>query len=154
MNTNRPNRKPRRLRRMMRNRGYRMTSAREAILDVLSKETKHLSAKEVYSKVLLIEPGTGLTTVYRTLETLSEMGIVNKIEIGDKTSRYELIREGHRHHHHIICTNCSKVIDYDDFMEEEQEMFCKLEKELEKKYNVDIKGHNVQFFAICKECRK
>ena len=140
--------------RMMQGRGFRVTAPREAVLSILEKEQTHLSAKEIYSKVIAIEPSVGLTTIYRTLEMLAEMGVINRVEIGDKTTRYEIKSNSSKHHHHIICTNCRKVIDYSEFSEEEKKLFTKMTKNIEKKYNVKITGHNVQFFGICLECEK
>lgn len=140
-------------RRTMRGRGLRITAPREAVMDVLYRKSTHMSAKEIYGEVLKIEPSAGLTTVYRTLEMLADMGIVSRVEIGDKTTRYEIKDDsaGTAHHHHIICTNCRKVIDYSDFSDEEVELFSKMTKNIEKKFNIKITGHNVQFFGICLE---
>lgn len=142
-------------RRMMRGRGFRITAPREAVMEVLMDSKIHLSAKEIYAKVLRIEPSAGLTTVYRTLETMADMGIIARVEIGDKTTRYELKKPGQsEHHHHIICTNCRKVIDYNEFSEEEVELFKKMTESIEKKFNIKITGHNVQFFGTCLECEE
>ena len=94
--------------------GYRMTVPRQSILDVLSKTSKHLSAEDVYMAVHKIYPNVGLTTVYRTLELLVQMGLVFKFDFGDKRARYELTEgpKGARHHHHLICTACGRVVDY------------------------------------------
>ena len=139
-------------RRAMRGRGLRITAPREAVMEVLSKSDTHMSAKDIYAEVLKIEPSAGLTTVYRTLEMLADMGLVSRVEIGDKTTRYEMNEHKDApHHHHIICINCRKVIDYSDFSEEEVELFSKMTKSIEKKYNIKITGHNVQFFGICLE---
>ncbi|MGB2599017.1 MAG: transcriptional repressor, partial [Candidatus Omnitrophota bacterium] len=85
--------------------GYRMTVPRQAIMDVLSGTDKHLSAEDIYMKVHKMYPNVGLTTVYRTLELLTQMGLVVKFDFGDGRARYELI-EGPKseHHHHLICT--------------------------------------------------
>ncbi|MGB3114427.1 MAG: Fur family transcriptional regulator, partial [Candidatus Omnitrophota bacterium] len=70
--------------------GYRLTMPRKAILEVLSKAEKHLSAEEVYLRVHKIYPNVGLTTVYRTLELLVQMGVIYKFDFGDGRARYEL----------------------------------------------------------------
>ena len=67
-----------------------MTAPREAILSVLNKTSKHLSAEDVYMAVHKIYPTVGLTTVYRTLELLVHMGLVFKFDFGDGRARYEL----------------------------------------------------------------
>ncbi|OPX33745.1 hypothetical protein B1H10_05175 [candidate division KSB1 bacterium 4484_188] len=97
-----------------RGRGLRFTEPRRAILDVLSTTTDHLSAEDIYLAVHGDYPGIGLTTVYRTLELLIEMGLVYRFQFGDGRNRYELIQNRLKpgHHHHLVCINCKKIIDY------------------------------------------
>jgi Fur family ferric uptake transcriptional regulator len=136
-------------------RGYvsRLTIPREAILHLLSHTSKHLSAKEIYARLHKMHPGIGLTTVYRTLDLLVRMELINKLDIGDGQSRYEFTSgEKKEHHHHLICTNCGKIIDYSDFVEEELELVKKAEKNLAKKYNFTVKDHNIEFYGLCEKC--
>jgi len=132
-----------------------MTVPRQAILDVLSRTSKHLSAENVYIAVHKIYPNVGLTTVYRTLELLVRMGLVFKFDFGDGRARYELSEgpKGAGHHHHLVCTNCGRVIDYTDFIDEEVELLNRTEKGLSKKYNFDITNHLIQFYGLCEGCR-
>lgn len=134
--------------------GYRLTLGREAILDVLSKTEEHLSAEDIYIKIHTKYPNVGLTTVYRTLEVLSDLGMVYKLDFGDKKSRYELAEgpKGAHHHHHLVCTECNSVIDYTDFIDKEIELLRETEKGLGEKYNFKITNHLIQFYGICKEC--
>lgn len=138
-----------------RGQGYRITVPRQAILEVLSKTDEHLSAEDIYLKVHKVYEGIGLTTVYRTLELLVNMGLVFKFDFGDKRARYELSEgpKGERHHHHLVCTKCNRVIDYTDFLDEEKELLDKTEKSLSKKYNFAINSHSIQFYGLCDRCR-
>ena len=135
--------------------GYRLTIPRQAILDVLSKTSKHVSAEDVYFSVHRVYPGVGLTTVYRTLELLVQMGLVFKFDFGDGRARYELSEgpKGTRHHHHLVCTACSRVIDYTDFIDEEIELLNQTEKGLSKKFNFKITNHLIQFYGLCDRCK-
>jgi len=136
--------------------GYRMTVPRQAILDILSKTSEHLSAEDVYKTVHKIYPHVGLTTVYRTLELLVQIGLVFKFDFGDGRARYELSEgpKGERHHHHLVCTDCGRVIDYTDFIDEEIELLNQTEKGLSKKYNFKITNHLIQFYGLCDKCKK
>ena len=98
--------------------GFRITFGREAILDVLSKANKHLSAEDIYMKIHPSHPSIGLTTIYRTLEILANIGLVFKFDFGDGRARYELAEgfQKENHHHHLVCTECKRVIDYNDFI--------------------------------------
>jgi Fur family ferric uptake transcriptional regulator len=132
----------------------RWTAPRESILDILSKTRGHLSAKEIYAALYRSHPGIGLTTVYRTLELLHGLGIVQKVSPGDSQSRYELKSVDQQdHHHHLICTRCGKIIDYRDFVQEELDLVRKTEAALKKKYNFAIQDHNIEFLGLCDKCR-
>ncbi len=135
--------------------GMRFTEPRRVILEVLGNTVEHLSAEEIYMRVYKKHPNIGLTTVYRNLYTLERMGIVTKFHFGDGCHRYELI-EGHKkpdHHHHLVCTGCKRIIDYDDFMDEEIEYIKKVEKALSRKHSFDITDHVIQFYGLCKKCK-
>lgn len=136
--------------------GYRMTVGREAILEVLTNTKGHLSVEEIYLKVYEKYPSIGLTSVYRTLDLLVNMGVVLKFDFGDGRARYEIIDKDDKssHHHHLICTRCKRIIDYTDFIDEEIELLKKTEKGLSDKYKFDIKNHVLQFYGICSECNK
>lgn len=132
----------------------RWTVPREAILDLLSSTSKHLSAKEIYAALYRMYPGIGLTTIYRTMDLLVRMGLINKLNIGEGQSRYEFKSgEKKEHHHHLICTNCGKIIDYSDFIKEELELVKKTEKNLAKKYNFIVRDHNIEFYGLCENCK-
>ncbi|HLR71989.1 MAG TPA: Fur family transcriptional regulator, partial [Pseudogracilibacillus sp.] len=97
-----------RIKKQLHAKSYKLTPQREATLTVLlEREEDHLSAEEVYLLVKEKAPEIGLATVYRTLELLSELKIVDKINFGDGVSRYDLRKEGVEHfHHHLVCMEC------------------------------------------------
>jgi Fur family ferric uptake transcriptional regulator len=113
-----------------------------------------MSAKEIYASLYKSHPGMGLTTVYRTLELLAQMGLITKLTLGDGQSRYEFKSgEKKEHHHHLICTECGKIIDYTEFLDEELELVKKTEERLAKKYDFKITDHNIEFLGLCKKCK-
>ncbi len=134
--------------------GYRLTLGREAILDVLSKTDDHLSAEDIYMKIHPKHPGVGLTTIYRTLDVLSNLGMVYKLDFGDGRARYEFAEgpKGAHHHHHLVCTECGRVVEYTDFIDEEMELLKQTEDGLSKKYHFKITNHLIQFYGLCQEC--
>jgi len=134
--------------------GFRLTIPRQAILDVFSKNPKHLSAEEIFLLVHRNYPGIGLATVYRTLDLLTQMGIIFKFDFGDGRSRYELADEATKgHHHHLICIRCGRIIDYSDFMEKEEKFTKELETELSQKYKFKINSHQIHFYGLCGKCQ-
>jgi len=127
---------------------------REAILELLSRSSKHMSAKEIYASLYKSYPRMGLTTVYRTLDLLARIGLITKLILGDGQSRYEFqSKEKGEHHHHLICTKCGKIIDYSEFLDEELNLVKKTEERLAKKYNFIIQDHNIEFLGTCKKCK-
>jgi len=133
----------------------RWTEPRDIILDVLSRSKGHLSAKEIYDALHLTHPGIGLTTVYRTLELFRRLGFIQKVASPDGQARYELRTEENKgHHHHLICLRCGKIIDYQDFADEELELVKKTEKALAQKHNFLIFDHNIEFLGLCDKCRQ
>jgi len=133
----------------------RWTVPREAILEFLSKSSKHMSAKEIHASLCKSYPRMGLTTIYRTLELLARMGFITKLTLGDGQSRYEFkSSEKEKHHHHLICTECGKIINYSEFLDEELKLVRKTEERLAKKYDFKILDHNIEFLGICEKCNK
>ncbi len=133
--------------------GYRITVGREAILAVLAAADKHLSAEDIYLRAHPRYPQIGLTTVYRTLDILAQMGLILKHDFGDGRARYELAQgPTSNHHHHLVCTGCNRVIDYTDFIKDEVELLKRTQNGLSKKYNFRITNHEIQFFGLCERC--
>ena len=135
--------------------GYRLTVPRQAIFSVLSKSSEHLSAEDIYLKVRGIYPAVGFTTVYRTLELLSQMGLVFRFDFGDGRSRYELA-EGPdtNHHHHLICTGCGRIIDCGEFIAEEAKVVKQMEQTLSKKHDFQINSRRIRFLGLCGKCKQ
>ncbi len=136
--------------------GFRVTNPRETVIAVLRRTEKHLSAEDIYVSALKENPSIGLTTVYRTLDLLHQIGVVQKFEFGDGKARYELIHNPQKkeHHHHLVCMHCKTIIDYTNFMKEELELMNKTEKQLSKKHNFKILHHTISFYGICEKCQE
>jgi Fur family ferric uptake transcriptional regulator len=133
--------------------GYRITIGREAIFEVLTNTKAHLSAEEIYLKVNEKYSSIGLTSVYRTLDLLANMGMLQKFDFGDGRARYEMLDNENNHHHHLVCTKCKRIIDYKDFIDDEVELLKKTEKGLSEKYKFEIKNHFLQFYGVCSDCK-
>ncbi len=135
--------------------GYRVTIPRQAVLDKLSCSSKHLCAEDIYISIHKKYPGVGLTTVYRTLDLLINMGLVHRFDFGDGKTRYELTEgKNKEHHHHLVCTECGRIVDYNDFVDEELEFLKRAETNLSKKHKFNIKSHQIHFYGLCNSCSK
>ena len=115
-----------------------------------------LSAEDIYLAVHKFYSNIGLTTVYRNLEMLVNIGMVVKFDFGEGRSKYELSEQynGKGHHHHLVCKKCFRVIDYSDFMQDEVKFLKSTVKGLSEKYNFNITDHLIQFLGICEKCEK
>lgn len=134
--------------------GLRWTLPRKAILDLLSRTPRHMNAKEIFATLQKHYPGIGLSTIYRTLDLLTQKKLLNRLYIGEGQSRYEYRSEAEtEHRHHIICTRCGKIIDYSDFLEEELALIKRTEENLAKKYQFRVYDHNIESYGLCKNCQ-
>lgn len=130
-------------------RNYRLTPQRQQVLEIFLKNPdRHLSADEIYALAHRENPEIGMATVYRTLELLSDLKIIQPLNFGDGRSRYELTREDKHTHHHLICLSCGKVGEVDE------DLLEKLEEAIEREYGFRIVDHKVQFSGYCAACRR
>src|SRR5665647_488206 len=137
-----------RIKELVKAKGYKLTSQRRAILDIILKnEGKHMSTEEVFLEVKKVYPEIGLATVYRTMLLLEEMQVLLRHNFDDGRNRYEYNHpEEDHHHHHLICKKCGKVFEVEEDLLEE------LEIKIEQKYKFKVMDHKVQFMGYCSEC--
>src|SRR6476659_2432799 len=97
----------------LRHAARKITGPRQAILEVLRKQPHPLSNKEIHQA--LGKADCDLATIYRTMHTLEKMGLVMRFDFGDGVARFELnCGDARDHHHHLICTECSRVVELED----------------------------------------
>jgi Fur family transcriptional regulator, ferric uptake regulator len=126
--------------------GYRLTAARRAILEALLASGGHITADGLAEAVRPIAPGVGRMTVYRTLELLSELGLIRPVYQGTGAAHYILMENGH--HHHLICSNCDRVIEFEECLVEE------MARALGGRFDFHIQGHLIELYGLCQACRK
>lgn len=129
----------------LREAGYKLTHARLTVLQVLGDHSKHLTSTQVIDAVAAIDPTIGRASVFRTLDLLTELALIRPTYIdGSGTPAYVLLPNGH--HHHIVCTSCNRVIEFDDCG------LAELEQRLESQYQVKLTGHLLEFYGRCALC--
>lgn len=95
----------------LRAQGHRLTPQREMVILALHEASGHLSADDIYARVLEQNPYVDRSTVYRTLELLRDMGLVSQVQVAGDPNTYELaVRSPH---HHLRCKGCGRVFDID-----------------------------------------
>lgn len=125
---------------------YKLTKQREDILKVfIQNKNQHFNAEELFEKVQEINPEVGLATIYRSLELFCELDIIRQLDFDNSYKRYELNVKGN-HHHHLICLECGKIVEFND------EVLEKFENSVEEEYDFKIVNHRIKFYGFCKEC--
>jgi Fur family ferric uptake transcriptional regulator len=127
--------------------GYRRGGARAAVVDVLAAEDCCLSAQEIHDRLRAEGRPTGIASVYRVLELLSEHHLVQKVDVGGSVAHYERHDPTGHHHHHVVCDRCGAVAVFEDE---------RLEDELERiteSLGYAIEGHDVILRGVCSVCR-
>ncbi|HKM03409.1 MAG TPA: Fur family transcriptional regulator [Lachnospiraceae bacterium] len=135
----------------LKNKSLKVTTQRMLVLEVLSAcPDRHLTAEEIYDLVKTDYPEIGLATVYRTIQLLLEMHLIDRINLDDGHVRYEIgdgeTDEGKHHHHHLICKRCGKVDAFEDDLLED------LESRIQITTGFCVVDHEVKLYGYCKEC--
>lgn len=135
----------------LREKGLKVTQQRMLVLQTLAENTgSHMAAEDIYEVIRGGYPEIGLATVYRTLQLLLEMRLVDRINLDDGCVRYEIghLFEGDtkHNHHHLICRACGKVLPFEDDLLEE------LERHIEEDTDFHVQDHELKFYGLCKDC--
>lgn len=136
---------------ILRDKGLKVTNQRILVLEVLSKSPdKHLTAEEIYEQVKVDYPEIGLATVYRTIQLLLELNLIDHINLDDGFVRYEIAAkdggESKHHHHHLICLKCGSVFSFED------DLLDELEERIKKTTSFKVVDHEVKLYGYCKNC--
>jgi len=127
--------------------GFRQTKARRAIIELLIVSKNPLTIAEILRKLSVeFSLAVDKTTAYREISFLLEKQIAREIDFGDKKKRYE--SNIGDHHHHLVCTNCGKIEDFElkqDLQEEE--------KRISQNKNFKVTSHSLEFFGLCASCQ-
>jgi Fe2+ or Zn2+ uptake regulation protein len=129
----------------LRERGYRLTPQRLAIMQILEDDGGHLSPVEIYERAVTHMPGITEATVYRTLDFLASNSLVLVAHVGDGRLVYEVA--GHNHHH-LICHVCGKTVEI------EHHLLESLYAEFSEQTGFTIDHWHVTFFGVCPDCSK
>lgn len=132
-------------------RGLKVTRQRIMVLEAIAScPEEHLTAEEIFELVKVDCPEIGLATVYRTIQLLSELRLIDRISFDDGFVRYEMgsapNQKQKHHHHHLICMKCGKVISFQDDLLEE------LEAKIAVTTGFRVVDHEVKLYGYCVEC--
>lgn len=127
----------------------RHTRPRRLIADrlvELAVSGENFTIDELWQEMRELDPHLGRATVYRSVEKLVTMGLLDRVDFADGTHLYRVCEENH-HHHHLTCTQCHLVVEIDVCLPVEQL------NAIGNKTNFNIEGHSLTLFGRCKSCR-
>ena len=130
----------------LKDRGYRLTPQRIAVLKVLAVSKGHPSVEQIYERVRADFPTTSLATIYKTVTLLKEMGQVLELGFSDGRNRYD----GYKPypHPHLVCVRCGKIVDV------KVDALSELPQEVTRKTGYKIVSHRLDFFGLCPQCQE
>jgi Fur family ferric uptake transcriptional regulator len=125
----------------------KITGPRAAILEILRWHPHPLTNREILAA--LPRGRCDLATVYRSMHMLEAMGMVKRFDFGDGTARFELVAEhDDGHHHHLVCTQCSNVVEIEECFPVE------IEQRIATRNGFKSVTHKLEFFGICPDCQQ
>jgi Fur family transcriptional regulator, ferric uptake regulator len=122
--------------------GFRSGGGRRQVVDLLGRQSCALTALEIDRRL----PEVGRATVYRALEQLESLGLIQKVDLGAEAAGYERVDPGGHHHHHIVCEQCGRVVTFED---------DQLEKAiiaLGQRPDFSVYSHDVTLRGECASC--
>jgi Fur family ferric uptake transcriptional regulator len=128
--------------------GYRRGGARTAVVEMLGRQRCAVSARDIDDALRDTGRVVGRASVYRTLETLAELKLVQRLDLGSGEKRYEPHQPTGEHHHHLVCDHCGQVQPFED-----PELEAALEK-LAGRVDYAVDEHDVVLHGACGDCRE
>lgn len=131
----------------LRDAGLRRGGARRAVVDFLEHQDCCRSAQEIHDGIVARGGAVGVASVYRALDTLADLHLVQRVDVGDGIARFEPFGDEDEHHHHLVCDDCGRVEPFTD---------DRLEHALEGaagRLGYAMEQHEVVLRGACADCR-
>jgi Fur family transcriptional regulator, ferric uptake regulator len=122
--------------------GFRSGGGRRQVVDLLGTQDCALTALEIDKRL----PDVGRATVYRALEQLESLGLIQRVDLGGDASGYEPVDPSGHHHHHIVCEHCGRVVPFED------EGLERAIVALAKRPDFNVSSHDVTLRGECASC--
>jgi Fur family transcriptional regulator, ferric uptake regulator len=130
----------------LRRSGHRGAGARTAVVSLLGSQECCLSAQEIFDRLRGSGRRVGIATVYRVLDLLTGLQLVQRVDVGDGIARFEPAHPDGEHHHHLVCGHCGRVVAFED---------PALERALaglSTRLGHDVAAHDVVLRGECADC--
>lgn len=132
-------------RKIIRELGLKVTEQRILILEVICAGPSHFTAQDVFETIQPVNSSIGFATVYRFLRTLSEHEYVTEVRMGGMPARYEWA--GKRHHDHLTCVSCHKIVEFENSEIE------RLQEKVAREFGFELTHHLLELYGRCPDCR-
>ncbi|MDX1917620.1 MAG: Fur family transcriptional regulator [Candidatus Caenarcaniphilales bacterium] len=133
----------------LKQKGYRRSKLREAVISVLQKSQSPLSVTDLIEALSQRDLIRNKTSIYRELETLLQEKVIHELDLMDGKKRYEILPEGEDHHHHLICRLCGSIQCFDL-----ADDLRSLEKQIHEQKKFLVQSHVLEFFGRCESCQR
>ncbi len=130
----------------LKSKSLKITPQRELILEEVSSSHDHFEVDNLFVRLYGKNVHISRATVYRTLNLLVEGGFLREVISGERHSHYERIL-GHRHHDHLVCLGCGKIIEFSNVRIED------LQDEVCREHNFESHSHRLQINGFCRNCQ-
>jgi len=124
--------------------GLRVTNQRALILDIIRRG--HLDADEIYRQAREKQPRLSLSTVYRTLQVLKKLGLVEELHFDEAHHHYEI--KPSSEHHHLVCLGCGKVVEF------KCPLSPKMKEDIAREKGFEVTGVEIRMTGYCPKCRQ
>ena len=126
--------------------GFRSGGARRELLELMGTQRCALSALEIEDRLAAGPRRVSRASVYRILEQLEELGLVQRVEVGAGITRFEPIRVDHDHHHHLVCDNCGSLQPFTD------EALERAVARASERVDLEVSEHEIVLHGTCPDC--
>jgi len=126
--------------------GYRRGGARRELVTLMGEQRCALSALELEQALADGERRVSRASIYRILEELEEVNVVQRVDVGAGITRYEPLRHGRGHHHHLVCENCGRLEPFSD------EGLERAIARLSQRVPLEVSEHEVLLRGACEDC--
>jgi Fur family ferric uptake transcriptional regulator len=131
----------------LREHGLRFTPERRAILKAVYRTHDHFRAEDLEGRVRAGSKRVSRATIYRTLKHLAACGLLREVALGGKQTWFEHTL-GHKHHDHLVCVSCGRVVEFlDDTLEQVQQRLC-------REHGFVPMSHRMRIMGLCRRCAR
>jgi Fur family transcriptional regulator, ferric uptake regulator len=130
----------------LRRAGHRSGGARSAVVDLMARQDCCLTAQDIFDRLRADGTVVGIASVYRALDLLSRMSLVRRMDLAE-AAYYEPAHPGGEHHHHVVCSRCGKVSQFED-----EALETAIER-LAGRLKYKVAEHDVVLRGACPDCR-